>query len=167
MHQFHLPHHLPSRWCGHHVSQHLASHLVFQEGLRKQLLQPGIFGLELIQALCVRHAPVAELAPPDVIACFREPVPPAQVLHGEPRLGPPRRKPTICASVNRFFIVRPVRPGRTLNRTATQNRRNVGATLRFYRSADATITISSSAASTQKIIVGRSIPHTGIMTCHG
>jgi hypothetical protein len=33
-----------------------------------------------------------------------------------------RRNPTICASVNRFFIVRPLSLGRTLNQNATQNR---------------------------------------------
>ena len=35
------------------------------------------------------------------------------------------RNPTICASVNRFFIVRPFRVGRTLNQIATQNRGDV------------------------------------------
>src|SRR5690606_41421665 len=58
----------------------------FQEGLRQQLLQAGVFGLERFQSLRVRHAQPAELAPPEVIARFREAMPPAQILHRQPRI---------------------------------------------------------------------------------
>lgn len=49
-------------------SQHLTGHLVFQEGLREQLLQPRVFDFELLQPLGVGHAHAAELVPPQVIA---------------------------------------------------------------------------------------------------
>src|SRR5450759_1974256 len=52
-------------------SQYLTGQLVFQKGVREQLLETGVFDLELFQALRVRDAHAAELAPPEVVAALR------------------------------------------------------------------------------------------------
>ena len=58
-------------------------------GRRVAFLEPAVFGVKLFQALRVRDAQPAELAPPEVVTGLREPVPAAQVLHQEACLGLP------------------------------------------------------------------------------
>src|SRR5687768_6043558 len=101
-------------------SQHLTGHLDFQVRLREQLLESGVFGLELLQALRVGDAHAAELAPPQVVARLREPVLSAQVLHGYPRIGLPQEAHDL--TFRKPLLHRPTLSlGRTLNRNATQN----------------------------------------------
>ena len=83
-------------------SQHLAGHLDLELRFRQELLKPAIFGFKLFQALRVRDAHPAELAPPEVVTGLREPVPAAQVLHREACLGLPQ-EPDDLRFVNRFF----------------------------------------------------------------
>src|SRR5918994_7690101 len=71
-------------------SQHLTGHLVFQEGLREQLLESGVLRLELLQPLRVRHSHAAKLASPRVVARLGEPVLAAEVLHRQPGIGLPQ-----------------------------------------------------------------------------
>src|SRR4026207_106850 len=61
---------------------YLEGDLVFQKGLRKQLLHTGVFGLELLQSLRVGDAHPDELAPPQAMAGFREAGAAAHVLAG-------------------------------------------------------------------------------------
>src|SRR5690349_19574423 len=53
----------------------------FPRGTPPVISEALILGLELFQALGVRHAHAAELAPPQVVAALGEPMLPAQVLH--------------------------------------------------------------------------------------
>ena len=84
----HLPHHLPSNRCGHHFFRSTSRVTSISScDSAKSFLSRAVFGFKLFQALRVRDAHPAELAPPEVVTGLREPVPAAQVLHpgGLPR----------------------------------------------------------------------------------
>src|SRR6185312_4633940 len=61
-------------------SQDVPDHLVLKHLLGQQLLQPRVLRLQLLQALGVRHAHAAELAPPQVVGGLAEAVLAAQLL---------------------------------------------------------------------------------------
>src|SRR5690606_1969577 len=68
-------------------SQDVLDHLVLEHLLGQQLLQPGVLGLELLQALGIGHAHAAELATPQVVGGLAEAVLAAQFLDRQPGLG--------------------------------------------------------------------------------
>src|SRR5690606_26614232 len=61
-------------------SQRLAGHLLLQQGLGQQLLQPCILLLQGLQSLGLRDLQATELAPPQVVARLREAMAPTQFL---------------------------------------------------------------------------------------
>ena len=85
------------------------------------------------QALRVRDAHPAELAPPEVVTGLREPVPAAQVLHREACLGLPQEPDDLRFRKSLLHARSPFPDDRTLNRSATQNGGDV-AVAAFLRS---------------------------------
>src|SRR5690606_17557981 len=77
---------LPRTWVKNLFSQNLANDLGFQQALRQQFLELRVLGFQRLQALGVRYVHAAELAPPEVVAGFREAVTPAELLDRHPRV---------------------------------------------------------------------------------
>lgn len=78
------------------VAEDLAGHFMLEQGIRQQFLQPGVFDLEFLQPLGVRDIHATERAAPEVVAGFREPERPSEILHRHAGIDLAQESDTLC-----------------------------------------------------------------------
>lgn len=89
-------------------SQGFFRHLVLQQRVSQQPLEPPVFAFQLLQPLGVGHAHPAKLAAPQVIAGLRESVPAAQLGHRQPRFRLPQEANDLLFCKSLLHVQSPV-----------------------------------------------------------
>ena len=106
-------------------SQGFFRHLVLQQGIGQQPLEPAVLGFQLLEALGVGDAHATEFVAPEVVAGLREAVAATQIRHRQTRLRFPQKANDLLFRKSLLHVQSPVTWDWTPESVATQIRGDV------------------------------------------
>ena len=106
-------------------SQGFFRHLVLQQGIGQQPLEPAVLSFQLLEALGVGDAHATEFVAPEVVAGLREAVAATQIRHRQTRLRFPQKANDLLFRKSLLHVQSPVTWDWTPESVATQIRGDV------------------------------------------